>query len=248
MEFTTIADSTLEKVSRISSVDSIPFPANSAQFYASLPIPAQSRCIRLLDLDPLDDNCSSPNLIGHVRVVDLNDKPSFTALSYVWGCKTNPRHSIFCKSHDFDVKITEGCYEALWHIRKKFGAVTIWIDAICINQNDDEEKETQIAFMKDIYMSAKVVYVWLGRGNEKANEAIDFLHNVAAAHRQFHCSLLPTTPRMDDNRGRGWMRCTTWSDIKSKLCYHYRCGLDYFVKRARANHNICDSSDVATSS
>jgi hypothetical protein len=217
MEFTIITDTKLEEISKVSSESSITFPADTAQFYASLPIPPESRCIRLLDLDPADDASSNSSLSGHVRVVDLNDNPSFTALSYVWGSKATPSHGIFCKPHSFNLEITEGCYAALWQIRKKFGAVAIWIDAICINQDDDDEKEIQIAFMKDIYMSAKVVYVWLGKSNEKADNAIEFIQNIAAARRQFHCSLLPKIPEMNDNRARGWIRYRAWSDMKSEL-------------------------------
>jgi Heterokaryon incompatibility protein (HET) len=39
----------------------------------------------------------------------------------------------------------------------------LWIDALCINQNDLEERSTQVAMMKDIYARAAEVVIWLGQ-------------------------------------------------------------------------------------
>ncbi|KAF2106705.1 heterokaryon incompatibility, partial [Lophiotrema nucula] len=39
----------------------------------------------------------------------------------------------------------------------------LWIDAMCINQHDNTEKGTQVQMMRDIYMKASRVVVWLGK-------------------------------------------------------------------------------------
>jgi len=53
--------------------------------------------------------------------------------------------------------------------------MTIWVDAICINQAADDEKNTQIPLMGTIYTWARVVYIWLGCGSEATDKAIECL-------------------------------------------------------------------------
>ena len=47
----------------------------------------------------------------------------------------------------------------------------IWIDAVCINQNDDLEKSGQIPLMGEIYSKAAEVLVWLGSGSKEEQYA-----------------------------------------------------------------------------
>jgi len=51
--------------------------------------------------------------------------------------------------------------------------------AICINQDDIEERNTQIAYMKDIYSWAQPVYIWLGPNSERSDRAIDVLQKAS---------------------------------------------------------------------
>ncbi|RDW56510.1 hypothetical protein BP5796_13151 [Coleophoma crateriformis] len=46
----------------------------------------------------------------------------------------------------------------------------IWIDALCVNQNDNDEKARQVAMMGRIYQSAKSVIVWLGRERQDVHD------------------------------------------------------------------------------
>ena len=48
----------------------------------------------------------------------------------------------------------------------------LWIDAICLNQEDDEEKSKQVPRMSDIYSLAEEVIFWLGRNPPGEDEAI----------------------------------------------------------------------------
>src|SRR5882762_4648466 len=57
----------------------------------------------------------------------------------------------------------------------------MWIDAICINQKDDLEKNHQVAKMKMIFETAERVVFWLGEGNEhtsKAFKKLDIVRNL----------------------------------------------------------------------
>lgn len=56
------------------------------------------------------------------------------------------------------------------------GVSRIWADALCINQQDRQEKSVQIRNMRHIYSKADEAYAWVGRqDNDKAADAIFFL-------------------------------------------------------------------------
>jgi len=138
----------------------------------------RGRCIRLLDLSSTHAGEHEP-LRGHLRVVSLDRNPTYEALSYTWGSDAiAPSRLILCS--DMPVPITRNCYNALCTLRRNFKVCTIWVDAICINQHDGEEKNHQIPLMRDIYGKAKRVFIWLGNGTKESDEAFDW---VAEASR-----------------------------------------------------------------
>lgn len=63
------------------------------------------------------------------------------------------------------LKVTATAFALLKRVSALSSGLPIWIDAVCINQEDCEEKETQVGMMRDIYSAAKCVSVWLGGGN-----------------------------------------------------------------------------------
>jgi hypothetical protein len=137
------------------------------------PLPVGSQSIRVLDLEPQTD---PQRLAGTLRTICLSDSPKFTALSYVWGTETTAASQITVNGHQ--KVITQNCYNALVALRKLHGAFTIWVDAICINQQDDVEKNGQIRLMEDIYSWAQPVFVWLGDSTLQSDAAMDCLSLV----------------------------------------------------------------------
>jgi len=131
--------------------------------------------IRILDLPAIVDSITDSSITAQLRVVDLKDKPTFATLSYVWGVQdeSTPQKQIFCNG--YPVKVTRNCWSALQSIRRIFGGITIWVDSVCINQFDQEEKTVQVARMGTIYSSAQVCYIWLGEGTAQSDIAIDYL-------------------------------------------------------------------------
>jgi Heterokaryon incompatibility protein (HET) len=85
---------------------------------------------------------------------------SYTALSYTWGSSKDPSETIIIDSRRFTVR--RNLYAFLDHAREFHAGLPLWIDAICINQEDVEEKNRQVQMMSRIYSDAKDVYVWLG--------------------------------------------------------------------------------------
>ncbi|EXA33062.1 hypothetical protein FOVG_15667 [Fusarium oxysporum f. sp. pisi HDV247] len=105
----------------------------------------------------------------------------FAALSYVWG--EEKREIILLNGTPFPVtKNLEIALRAL-AINKEFqGDYKIWIDAICINQNDEVERGSQVRKMREIYGGAWAVVSWLGNNNGRADvkDAFHLLRTLAS--------------------------------------------------------------------
>ncbi|KAF2263611.1 heterokaryon incompatibility, partial [Lojkania enalia] len=100
----------------------------------------------------------------------LSDVPEYEALSYVWGIEK-------CKSpvtvNDCSQVITENLDIALRHLRLKSEPRTLWIDAVCINQEDVAERNYQVSLMGSIYSKASHVVVFLGPEADKSGFVMD---------------------------------------------------------------------------
>lgn len=123
--------------------------------------------IRLLILLPSQHEDKVRCTLRHV-LVDAN--PDFETISYAWGDPTNTT-TVELEGRDF--MVTHNLYLALKNLRHEDEERVIWADAICINQQDLEERSSQVKQMGDIYAKAKQVIVWLGEGSEVTRDAID---------------------------------------------------------------------------
>ncbi|KAL1610710.1 hypothetical protein SLS60_002380 [Paraconiothyrium brasiliense] len=89
----------------------------------------------------------------------LSTNPSYEALSYQWEDTTKLKAILI---DDVKVAITSNLAAALSSLRHRKEPRRLWVDAICINQQDDEEKARQVANMAAIYQRAQSVVVYLG--------------------------------------------------------------------------------------
>ncbi|OCL14918.1 HET-domain-containing protein [Glonium stellatum] len=97
----------------------------------------------------------------------------YEALSYCWGSES-PSSPILV-NESYQISVRANLESALRRLRHKEKSRYLWIDAICINQEDIQEKAHQVARMADIYNEAGQVNVWLGEENEDSALAIDFI-------------------------------------------------------------------------
>lgn len=121
------------------------------------------RIIRLLELTP---GVSETELKGRLLYVPLGSKSlPYEALSYVWG---SPMKTQTIKLRGgLSLPITTSLYAALQRFRDLKQNKLIWVDALCINQEDTVEKSAQIMFMANIYAYAKRTLIWLGNDNDR---------------------------------------------------------------------------------
>ena len=116
--------------------------------------------VRVLTVSSGNTNLISCSL-SHVR---LNDRPSYKALSYVWGNEDSTK-TIVIDGKKFMVR--PNLWKFLDRFQRYHGApACIWIDAICVNQHDVSERNSQVLLMTKIYTQAAVVYSWLELGEE----------------------------------------------------------------------------------
>lgn len=164
--------------------------------YAKLPLQSDSWSIRLLDLDPVPGRMGYEEipLTGRLRVASLSTSPKLNALSYVWGKSGHSHEMIVCNG--VAIPLTSNCFNALHTIRRIYGPVTIWVDSMCINQEDNAEKSGQLAFMSYIYTWAQAVYIWLGEGTNQTDRAISDLMDVTVATSYLLDSSWMGTPRL----------------------------------------------------
>jgi hypothetical protein len=98
----------------------------------------------------------------------------YEALSYAWGPADNPQY--ICIQSDGGnsrrLSVTANLHMALSSLRDCYIGRIIWIDAICIDQKNKEEKGEQVQFMTKIYAQAVRVIVWLGDAAAGRDEAI----------------------------------------------------------------------------
>lgn len=100
---------------------------------------------------------------------------SYTALSYVWGHEGG-RVGIQVDGCAFAV--TNNLYGFLKSYRHATQPSILWVDAICINQNDILERNSQIGLMKRLYEGAEFVLVWLGPEVPGTAQAFKVLSDV----------------------------------------------------------------------
>lgn len=99
--------------------------------------------------------------------------PKFVALSYCWG---DPSKTKDISVNGIGVSVTTNLECALRHIRdSSTGAGWLWIDALCINQIDLQEKGLQIQRMGHIYAKADEFLVWLGPESPSTKDAFQTL-------------------------------------------------------------------------
>ena len=94
-----------------------------------------------------------------LNVVSPGEGCSYQALSYVWG-DPRIRREILINQHPFPVTIN--LFLALRRLRDADVVRMIWIDALCINQANVDERNQQVSIMGYIYKQAREVLIWLG--------------------------------------------------------------------------------------
>ncbi|KAI9875837.1 MAG: hypothetical protein M1830_007925 [Pleopsidium flavum] len=128
--------------------------------------------IRLICLEPdLDQN----KLVCRLEHFSLDKHPSYLALSYVWG---DSKVTTRLKCNDCYLHITKNLEAALFNLRSPRKRRWLWVDAICIRQEDPDEKAAQIQMMRHIYAQSMQTIVRLGEAGDDGFLAATLIHTL----------------------------------------------------------------------
>lgn len=142
---------------------------------------------------------------------DADKYPEYYALSYVWGSAENPKLVYVDAAPEAadTISITNNLDAALRHIRRKKKPLVIWIDAICIDQGNLEERGLQVALMDIIYTAAKKVLIWLGpeeHGSHQVMQRLAWMGERLVVHDGF-VAPNPTGPPLGPDEAN-WLSLT----------------------------------------
>lgn len=170
------------------ALTSLPVPSNrlamvTSPTYQSLNQAARE--IRLVQLFPASYRLQADRdkISCFTQVVPLDScgqdlEHRYLALSYTWG-DVSETTTVFLDNQE--VQVTVNLADALEKYEHKDRVLTLWVDAICINQADDLEKTEQVGLMSEIFVRACGVLVWLGRGDDESAVGMKDLSSLGRA-------------------------------------------------------------------
>ena len=171
--------------------------------YKHSPLPSH-QSIRLIELHTgLTHEWGSISL--SLKVTSLHDAPAYDALSYTWGYPLTPFSQVDGSDRNSDsvrrypisidgqrLDVTANLIDALHALAdpniQSFAKRShyLWVDGICINQEDDLERAAQVSIMGSIYELAQSVVIWLGREDEFTDDAMAAITTLSKLPKHLH--------------------------------------------------------------
>ncbi|KAF8864224.1 hypothetical protein BDZ45DRAFT_582496, partial [Acephala macrosclerotiorum] len=136
------------------------------------PLDDERREIRLLTVERTSSR--SKYVTCRLHRYSMDRLPPYTALSYCWG---DPKDTVTMIVNGKKFSATRNLEAALRQISRD-GYSTIWADAICINQDDNNERNHQTLYMREIYSAAECVIAWLGPETPSSTAILDHLESL----------------------------------------------------------------------
>ncbi|KAK4506663.1 hypothetical protein PRZ48_000395 [Zasmidium cellare] len=154
--------------------------------YTSLQLQNDQTSFRLFTLHG-STNQDAP-ITGSLSVASLDEKPSYEALSYCWGSPENGEDITL--NDDKVLHVTPNLASALRALRLQHKSRVVWIDAICINQTSDDEKNFQVLLMRRIYSTCSRSVIWLGPSDAASRKAFRFMQRSSKEYSNLIKSVL----------------------------------------------------------
>lgn len=151
------------------SSDIRPADVPKNDYYVHEPLP-QPDYFRILAVEPARED--TDEIVWELRVARISSA-SYNALSYSWAMEDgeasfNRQIRIAGKLKN----VTQNLFQGLRRIRSRDRPLHIWIDALCINQDDIPERNSQVKQMASIYRNAASVLIWLGEGRDETEDRL----------------------------------------------------------------------------
>ncbi|KAK1757878.1 heterokaryon incompatibility protein-domain-containing protein [Echria macrotheca] len=148
-------------------------PTQASPYVGQVLAPSRQQ-IRLVQLLP---GTHDAPIVCSSCIVSLSETPPrYTALSYVWGDGSDRQTITF--NDDPGFLITRNLHTALGYLRHEETTTVLWVDAICINQADEGEKNHQVPLMGFIYRNAAETCIWLGKESADSDLAMHLISQL----------------------------------------------------------------------
>jgi len=102
---------------------------------------------------------------------------AYDATSYTWGAPVNPERINCGDSH---LWVQRNAFDMMVDLRRPDRPRRVWIDAICINQCNLDERAAQVSIMHQIYRRAGATWVWIGRPDEHSSATMAYAASLDA--------------------------------------------------------------------
>ena len=109
------------------------------------------------------------------KLPPLEDIRDYAALSYIWGSESRPCEITINESR---MEVTKNVYLALRDLRYQEKDQILWIDALCINQNNKEERGQQVQQIGSIYSKAKRIIIWLDEATYNTDYVMHYIQQL----------------------------------------------------------------------
>ncbi len=175
------------------------------QRYDYTPLNEANNEIRLVTLHSGNDGTPLQIDIRVCQLTQASKPPYYEALSYTWG-STETLVDIGIGALDLESRslaVTPNLAEALPYLRLQGKPRVLWIDAICIDQQNLDERNQQVQRMGDIYKLADHVVVWLGPADTSSDLAMNTFRDVGDAIK-VNWRIHEMTPTSTDNSKINW--------------------------------------------
>ena len=147
---------------------------SGAGLYSQLKSDSSTRLLTLFPgsgLDPLKGSVDEVDLVG--------DQPSYEAVSYTWGAAGKERPLYI---GGVLTTVWKNLSDCLCHLRDPLVSRKLWIDAICIAQDDSNEKGQQVEMMAQIFGHADRVIAWIGDHSDDSEIAFSSSYQKKDSH------------------------------------------------------------------
>ncbi|KAF3004766.1 hypothetical protein E8E13_001319 [Curvularia kusanoi] len=175
-------------------------PENPSTIYR----PLKANHIRVLLILPATEPDFSDTISCQLseESLDSDPLPKYRALSYVWGNTSNPK-TVLLNGQPFPVR--NNLWTFLAQARKHGYTDPAWIDAVCINQDDTDERNKQVALMGRVYCSATDVRVWLEDEDGEIERTVEEMDNLGWPENVAHFRFIEEGQEMIWNWNSSWL-------------------------------------------
>ncbi|KAI1130645.1 heterokaryon incompatibility protein-domain-containing protein [Nemania abortiva] len=159
--------------------------------------------IRLLTIQPRQYTATRseapPDAIHcFLRLAELKEHPHFTAVSHRWHASDAVDETKSVLVNGAAVPVSTGLFEVLSQLQNETETVVVWIDALCINHADEDEREksVQVAQLAQIFATAEKTFIWLGTTADRSDEAMKVLRRLSEEQLTLSAYVANWTPQL----------------------------------------------------